>query len=119
MSLLCGYATPGLPERGPPLGIYAPDMRTRYRNTLVMGLYDAPLWADWLFYLTALGVIAVIPNIGATAADAFVVILVETALAVGFQFFLFGVVPGVIRKRIRHRRLTRTTSGDHAAPTVD
>lgn len=65
------------------------------RNAL--GLYDEPLWKDWLFYLTLFGVVAglTIPESRATPID--------LAIAVAFQIFLFGVLPGMVRAWLRRR----------------
>lgn len=61
-------------------------------------LYDEPVFKDWLFYLTVLAVIA---GISSTVGNGNAI---DLALAVVFQFVLFGVVPGGIRNNIRRRR---------------
>lgn len=71
------------------------------------GLYDAPLWADWLTWLTAFGIFAGLtsvwnsyPTLEGSEAAAFAI---DAILAVGLQFLLFGVLPGKIRRWRRSR----------------
>lgn len=59
-------------------------------------LYDAPLWKDWLVYLTLLG-LAAIP--GTSPGNA-----IDWLLAGAVQFMLFAVIPGSIRLAVRSRR---------------
>jgi hypothetical protein len=62
------------------------------------GVYDLPLWRDWLAWLTAFGLVAAIPIV---AADPGFVVL-----AVPVQVLLFGILPGSIRAWWRARRAT-------------
>lgn len=66
------------------------------RNAL--GVYDLPLWKDWLFWVTVVGVWAglAVPESRAT--------IIDLAIAVGFQFVLFGLLPGAVRMWLRGRR---------------
>lgn len=62
------------------------------------GIYDLPLWKDWLFWVTAVGVWAglAVPESRATVVD--------IVLAVAVQFVLFGLLPGAARLWVRGRR---------------
>ncbi len=70
----------------------------------VRGLYDEPLWKDWLTWLTAVAVVA-------GAFDALrdydgsnpVATVIDLALAVAIQFLFWGVLPGLIRRWVRSR----------------
>jgi hypothetical protein len=64
----------------------------------VLDLYDRPIWRDWLFYVTLVGIWAgvIVPESRASPID--------LVFAVGFQFALFGVVPGLVRRWVRRRR---------------
>lgn len=72
------------------------------RKNAILGLYDRPLWSDWIAYLTLLGLIAGAMTVrGSEEAAARAI---DLAFALAFQFVLFGVVPCVIRKAVRSRR---------------
>lgn len=68
------------------------------RNRFGFGLYDLPLWKDWLAYLTLLGVLAAIaePATRSSPVDAF--------FGVAVQFLVFGAVPGALRLWVRRGR---------------
>lgn len=72
----------------------------RERNA-VLGIYDWPIYADWLAWLTVLAIVAVV-GIQPT--------LLDLIIAVVFQFLLFGMIPGVIRRSWRRRKAERTTT---------
>lgn len=62
------------------------------RNAL--GVYDLPLWRDWLAWVTLVAVIAVLgqPTV------------IDLVIGVLFQVFLFGFIPGKIRQAVRRRQ---------------
>lgn len=62
------------------------------------GVYDVPLWRDWLVYVTAVGVWAglAVPESRASIVDAAVAVVVQVAV--------FGLIPGAVRMWIRSRR---------------
>ena len=62
-------------------------------------IYDLPLWKDWLFWLTLVAMVGVIPytqNRPEGGAPAVVLLAV--------QFGLWGVLPGKMREAARQRR---------------
>lgn len=90
-SVRAEYPLPGVPLLVPPLG-------TGYRREMAERsgflYYDEPIWRDWLFYLTLLACVAVAPTQET---------VIDFVLAIAFQMFLFGIVPGWIRERVRKR----------------
>lgn len=74
-------------------------MRTKRREA-ILGVYDVPLWRDWLTYLTAVGIVAGFGTVGGGNA-------IDVMFAVGFQFLLFGMLPGGLRKAWRAIRSNR------------
>jgi drug/metabolite transporter (DMT)-like permease len=73
------------------------------------GLFDRPLWKDWLTWLTAYGFFAGLfgfrvlfgdpDSTGSSSAQLATGLVLSVAVSVG----MFGLVPGLIRRQIRKR----------------
>jgi hypothetical protein len=84
------------------------------RRRYVLGLVDRPVLRDWLFYFAVFGVLLVRPGIGSTnldwsingrptAGDAlWLKLALWGALLLG-QVLVFLVIPGVLRRYVRHK----------------
>jgi len=60
------------------------------------GLWDAPLWKDWLAYLTGLGIYGAVDFTYRQGQG-----VIDLLLNIFVQFALFGVIPGAIRIFVR------------------
>lgn len=90
-------------------------------RTAILGIYDRPLWRDWIAWLTGFALLSGITG----AFDDFPdgvrgnesALLIGLGLRAAFQFFLFGLVPGRIRRAIRTRRVSESVQGSTHAPS--
>jgi hypothetical protein len=73
----------------------------------VLMLYDAPLYRDWAFWLTASLAVFTAWAIGTSPSTSSLPLWLDTALAVLIFTALFGVIPAVIRLQIRKWRWRR------------
>lgn len=106
----CGAASPSTIALIERVSGTAPSKR-RVSNALFF--YDAPLWRDWLAYVTGLAVFVgargafedySLNLTGGLSSFSAVALLIDLGLAVAFQLLLFGVIPGAIRRAIRRRK---------------
>ena len=72
------------------------------RRNAILGLYDAPIWKDWIAWLTLLALVAGAKTVSTSENGAAYVI--DLVLALGFQFAIFGWLPSGVRRAIRKRR---------------
>jgi hypothetical protein len=67
-------------------------------------LYDQPLAKDWLAWLTTLGIVAgVMSTLQTDDGSMPVAMVIDVAFAVVIQFLFFGLIPGLIRRKVRSR----------------
>ena len=60
------------------------------------GLWDAPLWKDWLAYVTGLGIYGAVDFTYRQGQG-----LIDFLLNIFVQVALFGVIPGAVRILVR------------------
>lgn len=60
-------------------------------SDLVLGVFDRPVWSDWLFWVT------VVLAVGGSLTQLGLFALI-------FNFVLFGIIGGMIRNAVRKRR---------------
>lgn len=98
--------------------------QTERRRGGFLGLFDLPLFKDWIIWLTAIAIFAAIsgsvvesyqsPVLSLTGLPTGTTefsikgqeaaFLIDCLFAVGFQSVLFGVLPASIRKGVRQRK---------------
>lgn len=76
----------------------------RQRNAV--GVFDTPLWRDWLVWLTLAAVAAGGQMVGRDyrGEEVDLAAAFDLVLSCGFQFLLFGIGVGIQRRRWRERR---------------
>ena len=90
--------------------------------TRLLGLYDYPLWEDWLTWPTAVAVFGATLDVtrdhwpgvrgNGTSEAGFVSIAFDLALAVVLALAIFGLVPAVLRDLWRRRKRAGGVSGE-------
>ncbi len=90
-----------------------------------LGLFDIPLYTDWIFYLMLFAMFVggrsvyadytVVDITGARHVQYGAAFYIDLAIALGIQFLLFGVLPASIRRGVRGRGGRGRTSQDQVA----
>ena len=80
-----------------------PSLRPKRRNAVLM-LYDAPVYRDWAFWLTVSLAVFTAWAIGTSEPTSGIPLWLDTALAVLVFTTPFGVIPAVVRLKIRKWR---------------
>lgn len=90
-----------------------PEATPSRRRKGAFFVFDIPFWRDWLCWLTAFALFGGAHNTLADYGDelaqgltqfSLVALSIDLLLAIGFQFALFGLGIGAIRKAVRRRR---------------
>lgn len=85
------------------------------------GFWDAPLWKDWLAYLTGLAIYVVILLLHREGQSGHTlgggpqrhVDAIDYLLAIAWAVFVFGVVPGTIRILVRRSVVRHRANDSH------
>jgi hypothetical protein len=94
----------GKPRTFTPVSFEDKSRPEKSRNVHVFGLFDAPLWRDWLAWLNLLVIVVRTDGAARVPASDIYSIVISDALG----FVLFGVVPGLLRRYLRNRRAKGT-----------